>query len=222
MRDRGRRNQLLTESGGRPGPVADNFTLLGQGDPQQYTDFAINIDVNDPGLPQPFQPPPPTDRPLQMPALSGRPKVFWQQISTPAAGTNWSYIHRDYDFPVFVRRINFILIASAVATSRVCLITARDAGGARIMVWYPTTAHAANIVAYYQFADNHPVATVTVSAGFGGPVTQPSIRLAFLPTTILEQNFSIGTEFNDGIVNNQPEAGDVFSAIGLLLERADI
>ena len=228
-----RRNRLLEDSSSQNGALAGNFTMLGQGEPTLYTDLNVNINNLDIGgdggggggggsvVPPPVPVQPPTDQPLGMPAYQGQPNVFWQQVSAPAAGNNWSYVHKNYDFPVFVRRINFILIASAVATSRVCLITARDTGGQRIMIWYPTTAHAANIVAYYQFADNQALATVVVSAAFGGPPTQPSVRLAFLPTVILEKNFSIGTEFNDGIVGNSPEVGDVFSGIGLLLERAD-
>lgn len=231
-RDRwSRRNKLLGDVAAKPGRLADRYTVLGTGEPTLYTDLNIGIDVGggsgDGTLPSGFPPPipvtPPYDAPVGMPAAPGSnlPIFFWQRVPAPAAGSNWLYVHRDYDFPVLVRRIFYCLITSAVATARITVLSARDTGGQRVMVWYPTTTQAASTTTFYQFADNHWLATVSVNAAFGGPPTQPSIRLSSLPTIVLEKNFSLGTEFNDGIVNNSPEAGDVFSGIGLLLQRAD-
>lgn len=231
-RDRWRRRNILI--GGlnpSPGRLANQYQILGQGDPTLYTDLNVNVDIGGGGgdgtlpgdFPPPIPVPPPYDQPVGMPAYPGSnsPIFFWQQVVSPAAGTNWRYVHTDYDFPVLVRRVFYCLITSAVATARITLLTARDTGGQRIMIWYPTTTQAASTTTFYQFADNHWLATVSVNAAFGGPPVQPSIRLSSLPTIVLEKNMSIGSEFNDGIVSNSPEAGDVFSGIGLLLQRAD-
>lgn len=226
-----RKNKLFGGVNPRPGRMSDRYTLLGVGDPTLYTDLNVNVDIGGgsgdgtipSGFPPPVPVPPPFDLPVGMPANPDDklPIFFWQRVAAPAAGSNWLYVHKDYEFPVLVRRIFYCLITSAVATARITLISAKDTGGQRVMVWYPTTTQAASTTTFYQFADNHWLATVSVNAAFGGPPVQPSIRLSSLPTIVLEKNFSIGTEFNDGIVSNSPEAGDVFSGIGLLLQRAD-
>lgn len=216
MRDRfSRRNRLITDSSAIPGPLADRYTILGQGEREQYTDFAINVDVNDPNLPEVFQPPPPSDQPGPdgMPAVPQyRPVPFWINVDTPAAGAEFVYRH-DYDWPARLLQCYFRLVSSAVVGNRIPIITLRDQANNRMAATYPNVSQAASITRDWQQCHNWYLGSGTHS--YTGTL---GLIMSWLPQVTIMPNWVWGSE----LALNVLDPGDQLSNIKLLMVREPV
>jgi hypothetical protein len=214
MRNRyNRRNRMTEERDQGAGMLAQDYTILGTGDPALYTDLNISIDAGGAVLPPvPVLPPGsetvPTEGPTSMPAFQQyRPVPFWIAVNTPAAGADFTYQH-DYDFPARLLLCYLRLVTSAVVGSRTMILTLRDTANARKAAIFPNVSQAASITRDWQFCHNWPLAAGTHS--YTGTL---GLIIGWMPQVTILPNEFFGTE----LALNVLDAGDQLSNIKLLM-----
>lgn len=219
MRNRYSRRKMNFDQPDVPGGMlADQFTILGSGEPQLFTDLLIDISGGGGGgtLPGELPPPvpvlPPTDGggPSGMPALETyRPVPYWFAVDQPAAGADFVYRH-DYDFPARLLLCYFRLVTSAVVGNRTMILTLRDTANSRKAAIFPNVNQAASITRDWQFCHNWPLASGTHS--YTGTL---GLIVSWMPRVTIMPNEFFGTE----LALNVLDAGDQLSNIKLLMVR---
>lgn len=150
--------------------------------------------------------PPPVTMPMYQNPLAGR--AMWIKVNTPAAGTDFHYIH-EYDVPATITACYFLFVTSAAAGARAMKLSARDQSNNKIYGVFTNVSQNASISREWTFNKDFPLGAGTHS--WTGTL---GLIVCYLSPIVLLPYYSFNSESS---IDGSLRAGDQFSNISLLL-----